>query len=123
MSFLTALAERTSEVGGPLGGQLPRDEVAAVRVGGQVDVVVPGGPVAREEVLDAFFGRADAGWVLMADERDAGRGLDRRSAVVGRRPGVAVVVRVRPDRGVDGVAGPIDRRVGQQIVVGEGLVA
>ena len=51
--------------------------MAPVIVGGEVDVAVPGGAVALEEVLDAAVG-GDAGWVLVADEGDAGGGLDRR---------------------------------------------
>src|SRR5688500_17844978 len=64
------------------------DEVAAVVVDGEVDVVVPLRAVAGAEVFDALGG-ADAGWVLIADESDAGGGLHDRRTIVGRRPGVA----------------------------------
>jgi hypothetical protein len=58
-SWLSAVAEGSAEVVDPVVGELPGDEVAAVVVGVEVDVVVPAGAVALEEVLDAPVG-ADA---------------------------------------------------------------
>ncbi len=46
-----------AEVVGPLVGDLPGDEVSAVVVGGDVDVVVPGGAVAVDEALDTLLTR------------------------------------------------------------------
>ena len=79
--------------------------MAAVVMGGEVDVVVPAGAVAPQELLDALVG-PDAGRVLVADEGDAGGGLDGRLPVMRWGPGVAVVVGVGADRGPDGVGDP-----------------
>jgi len=46
-----------AEVVGPLVGDFPGDEVSAVVVGGDVDVVVPGGAVAVDEALDTLLTR------------------------------------------------------------------
>lgn len=95
-------------------GDLPGDEVAAVVVGVEVDVVVPAGAVALEEVLDAPIG-ADPGWVLVADEGDTAGRLDGRLPVVGRGPGVAVVVGVGADRGLEAPLSSSRRREGRCI--------
>jgi len=112
-------AEGPDQVGGPEFRDLPGDEVAAAGVSGDVDVVVPGGAVACQERLDALFLAVDSRRVLVVDERDPGRCLDDWRPVMGGCPGVAVVVGVRADRAGDGVAGPVDRRVGEQVVAGE----
>jgi len=112
-------AEGPDQVGGPEFRDLPGDEVAAAGVSGDVDVVVPGGAVACQERLDALFRAVDSRGVLVVDERDPGRCLDGRRPVMGGCPGVPVVVGVRADRAGDGVAGPVDRCVGQQLVTAE----
>src|SRR5882724_10111639 len=67
--WLPAASEGSAQVGDPLVGDLPRDEVAAPVVRCQVDVLVPGGAVTGEEVRDAALG-VDPGRVLVADEGD-----------------------------------------------------
>jgi len=47
---LPAYPECPAEIVDPLAGELPGDEVPAVVMGGQVDVVVPAGAVALQEV-------------------------------------------------------------------------
>src|SRR5450755_4508760 len=101
--------EGLDQVGGPLFRDLPGDEVAAVGVGGDVDVVVPGGAVAGQKRLDALFRAVDSRGVLVIDERDPGRCLDDWRPVMGGCPGVSIVVGVRADRAGDGVAGPVNR--------------
>src|SRR5712691_5738428 len=77
--------EGLDQVGGPLFGNLPGDEVAAVGVGGDVDVVVPSGAVAGQERLDALFRAVDSRGVLVVGERYPGRCLDDWRPVVGGR--------------------------------------
>jgi hypothetical protein len=112
-------AEGAAQVAHPGVRVLPGDEVAAVVVGVDVDVVEPMGLRAGFERADALVGGVDAGRVLVRDEGEADRGLHDRGAVVGGRPGVAVRVGVVAHRRGDGVVHPVDRGVGEQVVSGE----
>src|ERR1700759_4320308 len=115
----TAVVEGAAQVGDPGAGVFPGDEVAAVVVGGDVDVVEQAGLGAGHEGTDALGGGVDAGRVLVGDEGEADRGLHDRGAVVGRGPGVPVGVGVVAHRGGDGVVDPVDRGVGEHVVLGE----
>jgi hypothetical protein len=112
-------AEGAAQVAHPGVGVLPGDEVAAVVVGVDVDVVEPAGLRAGLERADALLGGADAWRVLVRDEGEADRGLHHRGPVVDGRPGVAVRVGVVAHRRADGVVHPVDRGVGEQVVSGE----
>src|SRR5258705_9829701 len=58
-------AECSTEIVDPFVRDFPGDEVAAVVVRGDVHVVVPGGAVAIQEMLDALLIGGDAGRVLV----------------------------------------------------------
>src|ERR1700731_2199984 len=112
------LAVEGAVTAGPPGvGVFPGDEVAALVVGLDVDVVEPVGLRTGLERPDALVGGVGAGRVLGGDEGGANRGLDDRGAVVGGGPGVAVGVRVVAHRRGDGVVYPVDRGVGQHVVL------
>jgi hypothetical protein len=78
--------EGAAQVADPGVGVLPGDEVAAMVVGVDIDVVEPLGLRAGFERADAFFGGVDAGRVLVGDEGEADRGLRSK----GRASGVVI---------------------------------
>src|ERR1700755_2064271 len=109
-------AERPPGIADPFVRDFPGDEVPAVVVRGDVDVVVPGAAIAGQKVLHSLIVAGNAGRVLVADEGDPGRCLDARPAVMFGLPWVPVVVGVRPDRAGDALPGPEDRGVREQVV-------
>jgi len=70
-----------------IGNESSRTEKQELRTESEVDVIIPGGAVAIEKVLNPLVG-ADTGRVLVADEGDAGRCLDGWLSVVGWDPRV-----------------------------------
>ena len=83
----------------------PGDEVTTVVVNGDVHVVVPGCPIAAQEMLNTVL-RRNPRRVLIAYECDPGGSFDDWPAVVGGCPRIAVGIGVHAHGGFNDIIHP-----------------
>src|SRR6266700_7302842 len=77
---LAVVTKGAAQVVNPAVWDFPGDKVPTAIVNGDVDVVVPGRPIAAQKMLDAVLG-SDTWRILITHKGDTGRRFDDRPAL------------------------------------------
>src|SRR5690349_18026159 len=115
------MTEGAAHVVDPTVWDFPGDEMTSVMVNGDVHMVVPGCPIAAQEMLYTVL-RRNARWVLITHEGNPGGSFDDRPAVVGGCPRIAVGIGVHAHGGFDGIIHPENHGVREEIVFREDVL-
>lgn len=115
------MMEGAAHVVNPTVRDFPGDEMTTAMVNGDVHMVVPGCPIAAQEMLDTVLHR-NTRWVLITHEGDPSGRFDDWPAVVGGCPRIAVGIGVHAHRGFDSIIHPENHGVCEEIIFREDVL-